>query len=1037
MKRTGWLTLFILSFFSTKVFCQQDVTFHINQQLLTGKNVLKAKRDIFDQYVWVLTQNNGVFRINSQTFAIDDYTATFATYSSDQFIDISGYDNNDVFVATNTNVVAFEKGVFSTIGTAQGLTGTVNSIGMGDAGGVYPPGHLLIGDSDGLGDYNIASNTLYLGKYTAQSYGPTKVFAATYRTQMFTNVNYDFYNASNYPTVIFTPFQGYASYIYHTSGIDNKINTANYILVSTFGIGVYNGSSFWGNENGLFQQSLHWDGLYPTTTFHFLDGIQVNAISDIFGLTSFTDGSMNPPIEKDNLLVGTNNGLYFSNSLYNNTNPGVSEFSLFHYDELGNVSINDISVNAVTTVTNSQNVVCENGVWVSTTNGLYYIIPDYAAYLDTKIQLVNGIYFTQPVGNNSSSIDLCSGSSVSMSFNPYLLYDNSIQWQKNGQDIVGQSSTTLSVNESGDYSAIVYDPCENVSLSTNHLKVTTVSGPAFTFNYPPTIQNCNTNPVTLTVTGDASYQYRWYTNGVLNGNTTQSLTVTQSGQYYVEVSACPNSWVPSSMVQVSLVNLPVPAITGDKPTYCQGDAATLSANVTVDPSYTINWYLDNVLLTADNNLPQITTNSAGNYSVTISSNISTCTSQSVGYPLSFTPPPAFTFDYPATLNYCAGNTVVLKVQGSAGYQYEWFKEGALIADVNSNELPVSQNGSYSVQVSACPGNWVPGPNAVQVNFIATPIPVITTDKQAYCQGDNAILSINNASDPTLTVYWYKDNVRLPGDDGDFIISTNVAGTYTAAIVSSYTDPNGTPCSSTSNPVAISFSAPQHVSIQEITDNGLCAGQTVSLKAIYTDGSVQWSTGETSDQISVTTSGTYSVTLTTPSGCQTNEDITIAFLPDPVLAKINDAPLCVDKKETVTLTAPPGFAQYNWNNQNGGQTYTVSQPQAVNLIVTDANGCQAAEKINVYAQCPDVEIPNTFTPNGDNINDTWIIEGLDNTATVSIFTRYGTQIYKSTNGYTTPWDGTYSGKKVASGAYYYIITNKNGKEKYSGFVMVVY
>ena len=71
------------------------------------------------------------------------------------------------------------------------------------------------------------------------------------------------------------------------------------------------------------------------------------------------------------------------------------------------------------------------------------------------------------------------------------------------------------------------------------------------------------------------------------------------------------------------------------------------------------------------------------------------------------------------------------------------------------------------------------------------------------------------------------------------------------------------------------------------------------------------------------------------------------------------------------------------------------------------------------------IPNTFTPNGDGVNDKWIIKGLDGYVkpTISIFNRNGQLIFQST-GYANPFDGTFKGKQLPAAVYYYIIDLKN-------------
>jgi gliding motility-associated-like protein len=83
------------------------------------------------------------------------------------------------------------------------------------------------------------------------------------------------------------------------------------------------------------------------------------------------------------------------------------------------------------------------------------------------------------------------------------------------------------------------------------------------------------------------------------------------------------------------------------------------------------------------------------------------------------------------------------------------------------------------------------------------------------------------------------------------------------------------------------------------------------------------------------------------------------------------------------------------------------------------------------------IPNTFTPNGDGINDTWVIRSLENypNCTVQVYNRWGEKLYSSV-GYPVPWDGTYKGANLPVGTYYYIINLKNGVNAISGWVAII-
>ena len=83
------------------------------------------------------------------------------------------------------------------------------------------------------------------------------------------------------------------------------------------------------------------------------------------------------------------------------------------------------------------------------------------------------------------------------------------------------------------------------------------------------------------------------------------------------------------------------------------------------------------------------------------------------------------------------------------------------------------------------------------------------------------------------------------------------------------------------------------------------------------------------------------------------------------------------------------------------------------------------------------IPNVFTPNGDGINDKWVIAYLESYpgCTVEIYSRYGQIVYRSV-GYDKPWDGSYKGKESPAGTYYYIVDPKNGRKRMAGFVDLV-
>jgi gliding motility-associated-like protein len=91
-------------------------------------------------------------------------------------------------------------------------------------------------------------------------------------------------------------------------------------------------------------------------------------------------------------------------------------------------------------------------------------------------------------------------------------------------------------------------------------------------------------------------------------------------------------------------------------------------------------------------------------------------------------------------------------------------------------------------------------------------------------------------------------------------------------------------------------------------------------------------------------------------------------------------------------------------------------------------------VKVFTQ---LKVPNTFSPNGDGINDYWDVDGLIAfpQSFTAIYTRNGQQIFKST-GYAKPWDGTYNGAALPAGTYYYIIDLKDGQPPLAGWVAII-
>ncbi len=118
-------------------------------------------------------------------------------------------------------------------------------------------------------------------------------------------------------------------------------------------------------------------------------------------------------------------------------------------------------------------------------------------------------------------------------------------------------------------------------------------------------------------------------------------------------------------------------------------------------------------------------------------------------------------------------------------------------------------------------------------------------------------------------------------------------------------------------------------------------------------------------------------------------------------------------------------------------YTGAGDYLVTLVVTDPVTASTDTASRIVRIRDFLSAPNVFTPNNDNINDLFIIRsnGQD-TYTMTVFTRAGVKVFRTT-GRTLVWDGkTPAGVLVSPGVYYYILTGANGFYK-KGFVYVYY
>lgn len=136
-------------------------------------------------------------------------------------------------------------------------------------------------------------------------------------------------------------------------------------------------------------------------------------------------------------------------------------------------------------------------------------------------------------------------------------------------------------------------------------------------------------------------------------------------------------------------------------------------------------------------------------------------------------------------------------------------------------------------------------------------------------------------------------------------------------------------------------------------------------------------------------------------------------------------------------------KYKWSPSVGLDRDDIQNPLAsptedtrYSVTVTADGGCVLQDDILVKVLEKPM-IPNTFTPNGDGVNDVWKIKYLESypNVSVNIFNRYGVRLFVSI-GYLEPWNGMFNGQAVPVGTYYYVIDPKIALPVFKGWIAVI-
>lgn len=193
-----------------------------------------------------------------------------------------------------------------------------------------------------------------------------------------------------------------------------------------------------------------------------------------------------------------------------------------------------------------------------------------------------------------------------------------------------------------------------------------------------------------------------------------------------------------------------------------------------------------------------------------------------------------------------------------------------------------------------------------------------------------------------------------------------------------------------------------------------------------------------------TSTLYIVQVYDQNNCSKADSLLVTVLRKPVANAGPDKKMVVGQNIILEGSAAGDNISWYWTpaqylDKPSSLTPAAGPPADITytLHVSTTNGCGDASDDVFIRVFQKVTVPNAFSPNGDGINDRWVIDGLDTypESVAEVYNRYGQIVFRSV-GYSRSWDGGFNGKPLPVGAYYYIIDRKNGFPLLSGWVMII-
>ncbi len=384
---------------------------------------------------------------------------------------------------------------------------------------------------------------------------------------------------------------------------------------------------------------------------------------------------------------------------------------------------------------------------------------------------------------------------------------------------------------------------------------------------------------------------------------------------------------------------------------------------------------------------------------------------------------------------CSGNKAVSFTDASINcpttFAWNFGDPASGAANTDTRENPThtfSAAGTYTVSFTASSPTSTPATVTKQISILD--VSVTSTNVTCGSTDDGTATAHPTGGLGTYTYSWDTN----PNEQTQ-TINNLIAGTYTVTVNAT----NGCAASASATITAVPPIAGNITTVDEICGNGKGSADA-SISGGVTPYRYTWSNGQTTQNVSNLSSGTYSLHVSDNGGC--SKDFNNVKISN-VIPKLNvllegDTGICPGQQ---LILHAGNFSSYLWQDNSTASTFTVTSTGTYSVQVIDNNGCTGSDSAHVDVDCTYLYFPSAFTPNSDGRNDTFGPVG-DITAlknyTLTVYDRWGNIIFRS-NDPLQKWDGTYKGTSMNAGTYVWVssfIFNYQKPETRKGSITII-